>query len=292
MRWSSFSAPWRSSFLLGIDLSPGHARLMACTRTRGRWRVERSGERALLAGSLQDGQLRQFDAVCKELRELVRQADAGHRVALALPQELARRQVLAVPPALRPWQWRAWLEDQAEQLAGVPAQTQAMDVELLLVRPLTVLLSVCPRESVEDWQGLAEAAGLQLALVDDRLRVMRLALTVLGLAPGADGDCALAEAEVDRCSLHVWRPGQAVQSVQLSMRGGAAETTSPPAQAGWLVGTASDAAAWRAHLQADAPGRWAMPDLGGRLEWADPPARPADADCYLAAFGLALRAWH
>jgi len=291
MRLPSLSPPRRSACLLGIDLSPGHARLMACTRTRGGWRVERCGQRELLAGSLQDGQLRQFDAVCKVLRELVRQADAGSRVALALPQELARRQVLVVP-ALRPWQWRAWLEAQAEHLAGAPVQTQALDVQLLLARPLTVLLSVCPRESLEDWQGLAEAAGLQLALVDDRLRVMRLALDVLGLAPGADGDCALAEAEMDRCSLHVWRPGQAVQSRQLSMWGGAALAPAVSAQVGWLVGTDADVALWRAQLQADAPGRWALPGLQARLEWADPAARPVDADCYLAAFGLALRAWH
>lgn len=291
MRLPSLSPPRRSASLLGLDLSPGHARLMACTRTRLGWRVERCGERELAAGSLQDGQLQQFDAVCKVLRELVHQADAGSRVALALPQELARRQVLLVP-AMRPWQWRGWLQAQAEQLAGAPAHTQAVDVQLLLVRPLTVLLSVCPRETLEDWQGLAEAAGLQLALVDDRLRVMRLALDVLGLASGADVDCALAEAEVDRCEVHVWRPGQAVQSRQLSSWGAAAAGPVPAEGGGWLVATASDAALWSAQLQADAPGRWSRPGLRARLEWAEAFPPPDDADCYLAAFGLALRAWH
>lgn len=291
MRPGLFSPTRRSPPLLGIDLRPGHARLMACTRTRRGWRVERCGERELPAGGLQDGQLRQFDPVCKVLRDLVRQADASLHAALALPHELSRRQVIEVPVGLRPWQWRPWLAEQAEQLAGSPVQTQAVDVQLLLARPLTVLLSVCPRESLEDWQGLAEAAGLRLALIDDRLRVMRLALAVLGLA-GADRVCALAEADMDRCSLHVWRPGQAVQSSELSMWSGADPAQDLSGQVGWLVGTATDAAQWGAQLQSEAPGRWALPDLQSRLEWPDPIACPADADCYLAAFGLGLRAWH
>lgn len=292
MRLRHFSLLRRARSVLGIDLSPGHARLMACTRTRLGWRVERCGERELAADSLHEGQLRRFDAVCQALQELVGPADAGVQVALALPQESARRQVLQVPPQLRPWQWRTWLQAQAEQLAAAPAQTQCLDVQLLQDSPLTVLLSVCPRESIEDWQGLAEAAGLQLAWVDDRLRVMRLALAALGLAPDEHGDCALAEAQEDRCNVHVWRVGQAVQSRQLSLWESGAGAPVLAGEVGWLVGRSADAAHWGAQLQAGVPGRWAAPDLRTRLQWADPGSRPPDADCYLAALGLALRAWH
>jgi Tfp pilus assembly PilM family ATPase len=294
MRLRLSSPPQRGPKLLGIDLSPGHARLMACTRSQRGWRVERCAERELARESLGSGPLQQFDALSRTLRELVHEAGAGMRVVLSLPAQAMQRRVLAVPAGLPPWQWRSWLGGQAEQLSGAPVQSQAIDVQLLNPRPLTVLLSVCTREVLEDWLGLAEAAGLQLAAVDDRVRAMHLALEALGLAaPLGRASCALAEAGVEQCWLHVWRPGLAVQSQDLAAESGwvtsAAQSVTHPPAGGWLVGRAADAARWADRLAADAPGDWPVLDLQERLQWADHVAPPIDSACYLTAFGLALR---
>ena len=284
MHLRSSQASWS-----GIDLNAGRARLLACSHGRGTWRVERWAERELTPDCLQDGQLRQFDVVSAVLRELVQAAGAGRRIALGLPAELTRHHVLAVPATVRPWAWRSWLRQQVEQLAGAPVEAFAMDVQMLQPSPLTVLLSVCPREVLEDWQGLAEAAGLELALLDDRLRVMHLALQALHLWPETGASGVLAEVSADSCDVHVWRPAQAWQSqvwdgssvLDLPLPGGSAE--------GLLVGRADDLRFWAARLAEAAGGVWLPPGLHERLDWSVCAAVPEDADAFLAAFGLALR---
>lgn len=275
-----------STPLLGMDLSEGRVRLMACSRKRDLWQVDCWAERELDPDSLQDGQLRQFDAVCGALGELVQKAGAGTRIALAVPQQATRHHVLAVPATVRPWAWRSWLREQAELLAGAPAESLAFDVQLLQSAPLTVLLSLCPREVLEDWQGLAEAAGLTLVLLDDRLRVMHLALQGLGLVTTAGG-CVMAEVAADRCRLHVWRPAQARESLDWD---GSAEVDlrMSPAR-GWLVGSAPDVALWGERLGARAGGAWVAVGLRARLDWSGQGSLPADPDAFLAAFGLAVR---
>lgn len=274
--------------LLGIDLSPGRARLVACSRTRRTWRVDRWAERELAPDSFLDGQVRQFELVSSVLRDLAHIAGVGRRIALCVPNAVASHHELAVPATVRPWAWRSWLRQQAEDLAGAPFDSLAFDVQMLQTSPLRVLLSLCPREALEDWQGLAEAAGLELALLDDRPRVMRLALQALGLS-AAGGNCVLAEAGADRCQLHVWRPAQAPQSLQWDEM---AQVDLPAsAQPHWLAGDADHVAFWAARLESHTGAPWSATELHRRLDWAGQDAPPPDADAFLAAFGLALRTW-
>ncbi len=286
---------WRGPVPLGIDLAAGHARLLACKRTRRGWQVASVAERQWSSEDLGADPLHTFDALAAVLHELVQQSGAGPQVALPLPDHALRRQVLAVPAGLWPWHWRAWLKQQAERLAGAPVQGQAIDVQVLTRHPLTVQLSVCAREVLESWLGLAEAAGLVLVAVDDRMQAMRRGLQALGLLPAGEAACALLEAGAQHCVLHRWRPGQAVQSCELAplaeqgMDGGLAPAPDVP-EARWLLGSALDAERWAVPLSRDAPGDWPVLDLGERLQWADPGERPLDAACYLAAFGLAVRA--
>lgn len=292
MRLSALAPLRRMPSLAGVDLAPGHARLLACSRAESAWRVERCAERELPPQSLQDGRLQQFDAVCGVLRDLVQQSGAGPRVALPLPPQACRRELLGVPPAMPAWRWRRWLREQAERLAGAPLETQALDVQMLSPQPLQVLLTICPREVLEDWQGLAEAAGLELVVVDDRVRTMRAAIDALGLVSSGH-TCVLAEAQTDTCRLHVWRPGELVQSQELGPWDGVQwlwKPDLPPSQA-WIIGHDADVSRWRESLLAAVPGPWSVLDLRDRLPWAEHLTPPDDSGCYLAAFGLALRAW-
>ena len=274
--------------LLGIDLHPGCARLVACSRTRRTWRVDRWAERELAPDSLLDGQVRQFELVSSVLRDLVHMAGDSRRIALCVPHAVASHHELAVPASVRPWAWRSWLRQQAEELAGAPFESLALDVQMLQASPLRVLLSLCPREAREDWHGLAEAAGLALVLLDDRPRVMRLALQALGLS-AAGGSCVLAEVDAQRCQLHVWRPAQAPQSLAWDET---AEVDLPVlVQSHWLAGEADPVALWATRLQSHTGAAWSATELHRRLDWAGQDPAPPDADAFLAAFGLALRAW-
>lgn len=200
--------PWLSRWpwppgpaLLGIDLEPPQACLLSCARAGRSWRIEQCAALELPHESLQAGRILEFEAVAASLKQLVDAAGGGRRIALALPGSAGWHEVLNVPAGLRPWAWRAWVRRQAELLAGAPADTLAIEVQLQPGPPLRAQLSVCPRELVEDWQGLAETADLELVLLDDRSRVMRLAQQSLGMAPGLP---AAHQNPLDRVA---WRPG-------------------------------------------------------------------------------------
>jgi Tfp pilus assembly PilM family ATPase len=276
---------------------PGQIRLVGCTGSRRAWRVTHCAARQLPPQALQDGRLQQFDVIAGALRDLVKEAGAGRRIAIAVPEESGRRKVLAVPASLRPWDWRRWLRQQAEQLLGMPADALVFDVQMLNRKPLEVMLTACPREVVEDWQGLAEAAGLDLVLLDERARVMRMALGVLDMVPATGGAELLAEAGASRCRVHRWQAGRAPRFQDLGgeLRGGDdnddAAPGVEPVTSRWWVGDGPQAQRWVPELQAWAGAPWSAVGLRTRLRWPEGSA-DADADVYLAALGLALRQWH
>lgn len=282
LRWALSTAP-----LLGIDMDARHARLLACARRRRAWRVERCASAAVPPGSLQGGRIELFDELASTLRQLVASVDAGRRIALALPHGFGRQEVLKVPQALRPWRWRRWVCEQAERLGGLPLQDLAFDVQVLGGQPLQVLLSVCPLELMDDWQGLAEAAGLEVVLLDDRARVMRLALSALGVQAAAAGGLALAQAEEDGCRLWWW----AADGPPLVHDLAEAPPSAWPAD-GWLLGTDSACARWLPHLAQATGGHWPRLDPLAPLGWGPGLRPPEDPGDYLVALGLALRRWH
>lgn len=241
---------------------------------------------ALPSGSVQDGRIVQFEGLAQALQQLVAQANAGRRIALALPYELGWHRALSVPPGLAPWSWRRWLCAQAEQLGQAPLQDLAFDVQPLGGQPLQVLLSVYPLELLDDWQGLAEAAGLEVVLLDDRLRVMRLALSALGLTASPRSPLAIAQAEDERCRLFWWLPGQAPQVHELDT-----PAAQPLPDGGCVVGSDAACARWLPRLAQDTAGRWSRLDPLAALGWRQGLKPPEDAADYLVALGLALRRW-
>lgn len=280
-RWS-LSSP----ALLGIDLDPPHARLVACVRRRRSWRVTHCAEVPLDPSCLQDSGIGNFDELARRLKDLVHSAGGGSRIALALPVSLVRRQPLLVPPQLRPWQWRQWLGEQAQQMAAAPAEALVCEAEILSSQPLRVLLCVALREQVEDWQGLAEAAGLELALLDDRPRVARLALAALTPRGWPGTLPALALATETRCRVIGWSAEGTPWEQNL---------TDPEGQlpaGGWLVGSEQAHQRWLPVLQDLAGGHWPRLNVAAHPGWqaAAPGAKePGD---FLVALGLALRPWH
>ena len=280
--WPSSDAP-----LMGIDLGPRQARFLACARHGQSWRIERWALQAIPPDAMEAGRILQFEALVRVLREGMVSAGGGPRIALTLPPQTARTQVLTVPASLRPWGWKRWLSERAEELGQMPIDALVYDVQMLTRTPLTLRLSVCPLEVVQDWQGLAEAAGLELVLIDDRSRVMHLALQALGMAPDGAATLALAEVEQERCHIHLWQAGEPAAQWEYS----GPEDAHLPSSGGWLIASDEEAERWSIRLAQDAGGHWPLLDPLSTLSWPEDLARPADAGTYLVALGLALRGW-
>ena len=163
--------------LVGLDLALPTAHLLTGRPRSRSWCVEVCSSRDLPSACLQDGRIVQFEALAELVRAWLTEAGLGPspRVAMALSGPLLRRQRLPAPADWRPWRWRPWLQAQAERLAQAPLHEVAWSVQVLPGRPVQLWLCACPLAWVEDWQGLAEAAGLSLVRLDDRERVLHQA---------------------------------------------------------------------------------------------------------------------
>lgn len=302
--------------LLGIDIGPSQACLLACSRFPRPGHVEQCAVTSLPAEGLQDGRIVHFELMADTLRQLVASAGGGRRIAMALP-EAAWQQVLELPAGLAPWAWRRWLTAQAEQLSLGSADELVWCVEPVIGSRSKLRLTVRVLEDVQDWQGLAEAAGLELVLLDDRQRVIHLALRALGLEPVVGRSWVLAEAEDERCTLHQWSPERA--HVQRSWVGelpafgaqdsqGDANTSdiffttglqadqdrqdfvSWPA-GGWITGAPEACQLWAPRLATALGGAWPVLDPSASLSWRTGLLPPSEMSSPLVALGLTLRAW-
>lgn len=308
LRWPARSG----DSLLGIDFGVSQTLLLACSRGPKTGRIEYCAVAPLPAEGLQDGRIVQFESMAETLQQLVASAGGGRRIALALP-EAVWQQVLELPSGFQPWAWRRWLAAQAEQLAQSPADTLVWCTEPVFGSRSKLRMSVRALEEVQDWQGLAEAAGLELVLLDERPRVIHLALRALGLGPATSGMWVLAEAEDERCTLHQWAPGR--MHVQRSWLGGMAEVadlltpgdvgpiyTVPGADpksphtegwpaGGWVTGTPEACQFWAPRLTRALGGAWPTLNPWASLLWR-PGLLPArEMGSPLVALGLSLRAW-
>jgi hypothetical protein len=308
LRW-----PARSGALLhGIDLGVSQACLLSCARRPKPGRIEHCAVAPMPAEGLQNGRIVQFELMAETLQQLVASAGGGRRMALAL-HEAAWQQVLELPAGLAPWAWRRWLAAQAEQLAQTSADALVWCTEPVPGSGSKLRLSVRPLEEVQDWQGLAEAAGLELVLLDERPRVLLLALRALDLGPAAGGTWVLAEAEDERCTLHQWAPGR--MHVQRSwfgdMADGAgllapddvdpmhavpgADPKTPHAvgwpAGGWLTGTPEACQFWAPRLTRALGGAWPTLNPWASLSWRPGLGPPREMGSPLVALGLSLRAW-
>ena len=277
--------------MLGIDMGPSQACLLACARASPLGRIEQCAVLAVPADGLHEGRIQQFELMAQTLQQLVASAGGGRRIALALP-EAAWQQDVDLPAGLPPWAWRRWLVAQAEQLAQTPADALVWCTEPLRAFPLRLRLTVRSLEEVQDWQGLAEAAGLDLVLLDDRQRVMHLALRALAEPPAAPAMWVLAEAEHERCVIHRWAPGLAHE--QRSWTGASVPLDSDPwvwPAGGALAGTPEACQFWGPRLAAELGGAWPVLDPWPRLSWRAGLTPPSEMGCPLVALGLSLRAW-
>jgi hypothetical protein len=152
--------------LAGLDMGHNHARLVVLARAGRRWRLEQCHEWPLEPGWLQGGRIGDFLPLADTLQQSL--ADTGvSRLAMALPAEACASAVLEQPRGWSRLRRRAWLQRQAAALLQRPQSDLTWSAHALPGRPRRWRVLCASLDVVQDWMGLAEAAGCDLIGLDE-----------------------------------------------------------------------------------------------------------------------------
>ncbi len=149
--------------MMALDIGPLHWRWALLDRQAGQWRLQLR-QWPVLSGWLEDGRLIDYSAAVEAVSHGL--AETGvRRLALALPAEVCHCQMLE-PPAGR-WRWRQhrWLSRQA--LKGPFGEESVWAAHPMEGPTAGWRLMSASIESLQDWQGLAEAADCELVCMED-----------------------------------------------------------------------------------------------------------------------------
>lgn len=149
--------------LAALDIGPTHLRWAALDRQAGRWRLQLR-QWPVPPGGLEGGRLTDYPAIAEALSQALLEMGV-QRLAMALPADACHCQILPMPSGLRPWRRRAWLQAQALQ-GPFGAQSAWAAHRIEHPQPGWRLMSASI-ETLQDWQGLAEAARGQLLVLED-----------------------------------------------------------------------------------------------------------------------------
>jgi hypothetical protein len=143
-----------------------HARLVVLARAGRSWRLEQCHEWPLEPGWLQGGRIGDFLPLADTLQQSL--ADTGvSRLAMALPAEACASAVLEQPGGWSRLRRRAWLQRQAAALLQRPLSDLTWSAHALPGRPRRWRVLCASLDVVQDWMGLAEAAGCDLIGLDE-----------------------------------------------------------------------------------------------------------------------------
>lgn len=216
--------------LLGIDISSSSIKLVELGQDKsGAWVLERCASEPLEKGSMSDGNIEKFDEVAEALRRLVKKSGSkAKQVALALPHTAVIAKRIVLPASLGEQEMELHVESEASQYIPFSLDEVSLDFCVLgqnakNIDDVDVLLAASRKEKVEDRQGLAEAAGLQAAVLDVETYAARLAAArLIAKLPhgGRDALVALFKVGGASTSLQVVRNDELLFEREQSFGGG------------------------------------------------------------------------
>jgi type IV pilus assembly protein PilM len=174
----------RASPMIGLDISSSSLKLVELGQSAsGHYVVNRVGQQALEEGLVVEGEVERFDEVAEAVRRLVlRSGTKIRRVAMALPQASVITRKITVPAGLREDEMELQVESEVNQY--VPFSMDEVSLDYCVVGPsptapdeLEVMVAASRKDKVRDRQALAEAAGLEPAVLDIESHASRLAIT-------------------------------------------------------------------------------------------------------------------
>lgn len=168
--------------MIGLDISASAAKLVELARDKaGQLVLERCAQVPLEPGWINDGNIDKFDAVAEAVRHLIQKSASNTRiVSLALPQAAVITKKIVLPGGLPDLELESLVETEANQY--IPFPLEEVNLDFCVIGPnaasageVDVLIAAARREKVQDFQGLAEAAGLKPAIVDIESYASRVA---------------------------------------------------------------------------------------------------------------------
>ena len=180
--------------MLGLDLSATSARLVELSmRKSGRLVLERSATLRLENVPSAAGLADNFDQTVFDVRRLIKKSRTTTKnVAMALPPTAVMTKIITLPKGKSEAAFEVLVEQEATRFVPYPLDEANLDYRVIgpsLGSPhlLDVHLAVSRREKVQDVSELAEAAGLNLVILDvssyaSRAAMKRLVDDQFGLA--------------------------------------------------------------------------------------------------------------
>lgn len=163
----------QSAPLLGLDISSSNVKLVELGRhASGQLLLAHCGQEILQPGWVQDGQIDKFDEVVQAVRRLLRRSGSKARhVAMALPASAVITRKIRLPAGLSEAELELQVEAEANQYIPFPMDEVSLDFctigpSATAVDEIDVMIAASRKEKVQDMQGLAEAAGLKLTVLD------------------------------------------------------------------------------------------------------------------------------
>lgn len=201
--------------MLGVDISASSIKLVELGQDKsGAWVLERCAIEPLEKGCVTDGNIEKFDEVVDALRRAVKKSGSkAKQVALALPHTAVITKRIVLPASLGEQELELHVESEASQY--IPFSLDEVSLDFCVVGPnakntddVDVLLAASRKEKVEDRQGLAEAVGLEAAVLDIETHAARLAAArLIAKLPhgGRDALVALVKVGGSSTSLQIVR---------------------------------------------------------------------------------------
>ena len=199
--------------MLGLDISSTSAKLVELSmRKDGRLVLERCATVSLEPPPSAEGLADNFEQMASDVRLLIKKSQTKTKnVVMALPPTSVITKIISVTKAKSEQTFEVQVEQEATRFIPFPLDEVNLDYRVIgpsLADPhlLDVHLAVSRREKVQDIQDLAEAAGLNLVILDVSSYASRAAMKRLvdeKYGPSSDVLVALVELGANTTSVRV-----------------------------------------------------------------------------------------
>ncbi len=201
--------------MLGLDISASSAKLVELSmRNDGRLVLDRCAKVRLENTHSAEGLVDNFEQVASDVRRLIKKSRTKTKnVVMALPPTSVITKVISLPKAKSEQAFEVQVEQAATRFIPFPLDEVNLDYRVIgpsLANPqlLEVHLAASRREKVQDVHDLAEAAGLNLVILDVSSYASRAAMKRLveeKYGPASAVLVALVELGANSTSVRVMR---------------------------------------------------------------------------------------
>lgn len=215
--------------LLGLDISSSAVKLVELSSSgKDAYRVERYTIEVLPKDAVSDGNITNMDAVVDAVSRAWKRLQTSTRhVAMALPAAAVITKKIILPSGMYEAQFEMQVEAEAQQYIPFAIDEVSLDFQVLGPLPnsaedVGVFIAAAKKERVEDRVAVANAAGLQVAVMDvESLATLAAFELIQHQLPdgGKDQIVALIDAGAHIMGLSVLRNGEQVYAREQAFGG-------------------------------------------------------------------------